>query len=89
MKKAIEEFKGNGIEIRDQWIKELYNINSQIWDLEADIRAGREGKISLEEVGRRTLLIRDLNRQRVSIKNRIIDETGIGFKDVKINHASE
>ena len=87
--KAIQEFKNHGIKIKNSWLEELYNVNAKIWDLESDIRKGKEGELGLEEVGRRAILIRNLNRERVAIKNNIIEETGIGFKDVKVNHASE
>ncbi len=86
---AVQEFKDKGTQINDSWIDELYEVNKKIWDLESDIRKGREGELGLEEVGRRAIQIRDLNKQRVSIKNRIIEETGLGFKDVKMNHASD
>ena len=66
----------------------LYEVNGKIWDLEADIRQGKEGKLGLEEVGRRALAIRNLNNKRVAIKNEIVSMTGKGFKDVKKNHAS-
>lgn len=87
--KALDEFKNKGIKIKQEWLKDLYKINAKIWGLEADIRKGKEGELGLEEVGRRAILIRNLNRERVALKNRIIQETGIGFKDVKVNHASE
>lgn len=86
---ALGEFKNNGLKIKQEWLNELYKINTKIWDLEADIRKGKEGELGLEEVGRRAILIRNLNRERVALKNNIIQETGIGFKDVKVNHASE
>ena len=86
---AIQEFKNKGIKIKEEWLEELYKVNSKIWDLEADIRKGRENLLGLEEVGRRAIEIRNLNRERVAMKNKIIEETGIGFKDVKVNHASE
>ena len=86
---AIQEFKNNGIKIKDEWLNELYIVNAKIWDLESDIRKGKEGELGLEEVGRRAILIRNLNRERVALKNKIIEETGIGFKDVRVNHASE
>jgi len=57
--------------------------------LESDIRGGKENLLGLEEVGRRAIMIRDLNKKRVALRNKIIEETGIGFKDVKVNHASE
>jgi len=86
---ALKEFENKGINIKQEWIDELYKINSDIWDLEADIRKGKEGELGLEEVGRRALLIRDINKKRIGVKNKIIEETGSGFKDVKMAHASE
>jgi hypothetical protein len=66
----------------------LYRTNGQIWDLEADIRRGKEGDIGLEEVGRRALEIRNLNKVRIAYKNEITTETG-GFLEIKGGHASE
>ena len=88
LQRAVEEFKKRGIKIKQEWIEELYKINSQIWDLESDIRKGKEGELGLEEVGRRAIAIRGINGKRVKLKNLIAEETGIGFKDVKMNHAS-
>ena len=87
--KAIDEFKKRGMGIKEEWLDKLYDINGKIWDLESDIRKGKENKLGLGEVGRRAIAIRELNKQRVSIKNEIVQKTGIGFKDVKMNHASE
>ena len=86
---ALDELKDRNILIDDKWLLDLYKINSKIWDLESDIRKGKEGKLGLEEVGRRAIAIRELNKKRVAIKNKIVEETGIGFKDIKMNHASE
>lgn len=72
----------------EDYISRLYLINDDIWKLEFDIRNGKEGIIGLEEVGRRAISIRDLNKKRVSIKNEIINITKIGFVDIKINHVS-
>lgn len=66
----------------------LYDINGQIWDLESDVRKGKEKELGLEEVGRRAINIRELNKVRVGIKNEIVEKYGEGFKDIKINHAS-
>lgn len=76
-------------EIINMFIKKLYEVNGKIWDLEADIRKGKEGELGLEEVGRRAIEIRNLNKERISIKNDIMKRTGNGIKDVKMNHASE
>jgi len=71
--------------LMDVFLKKLYQINGKIWDLEHEIREGSKCKLSLKEVGRRTLIIRDLNKKRVAIKDKIVDETGSGFKDIKMN----
>ena len=86
---AIEEYRKKGVRIEQLWIDQLYDINRRIWDLEADIRSGKEGKLGLEEVGRRAIAIRELNKKRISLKNAIIEKTGLGFKDIKMAHASE
>jgi len=87
-KKELELYKKKGFKIKDEWLEELYKVNGKIWDLESDIRKGKEELLGLEEVGRRAIAIRDLNKIRIRIKNEIVEETGSGFKDIKINHAS-
>jgi len=52
-------------------ILRLLALNSRIWGLESTIRMGSDCKLPLEEVGRRTIEIRDLNRLRGSVKNQI------------------
>ena len=88
LSKALKDYKKEGFNIKDDWFEELYDINRRIWDLESDIRRGKEKELGLEEVGRRAILIRNTNKQRVAIKNKIAEETGSGFKDVKMNHGS-
>ncbi len=87
--RALDDFKAREIFINENWLVDLYNLNSQIWDLESDIRKGKEGELGLEEVGRRAIEIRNINNKRVAVKNKIVEKTGLGFKDVKMNHASE
>ncbi len=69
-------------------VGELEEANKAVWDAEAAIRAGQDEDLGLEEIGRRALHIRDVNRVRVGIKNRISDLAGDGMQDVKVNHAS-
>jgi hypothetical protein len=69
------------------WVDSLKDINGLIWDLEADIRAGREGEMSLEEVGRRAIKLRDLNAERVRRKNNIAAIVG-DPSEIKVDHAS-
>ena len=62
------------------YIEKLVEINGKIWDLESDIRKGKEEELGLEEVGRRAIMIRGFNKIRVGYKNksrkRIIYEKG-------------
>lgn len=67
--------------------------NAKIWTLEASIRLSYSNdpnsvdKLSLEEIGKRALRIRDLNKFRVNAKNMI--DCYFGFNpDKKIDHAS-
>ena len=66
------------------FIDRLYEINSQLWDTEKDIRNGVD--MPLEEVGRLALKVRDLNCERNEIKAEIVDAFAEGFKEIKINY---
>jgi len=77
----------NGDEIYS-YVDQLYEVNGRIWDLESDIRKGKEGELGLEEVGRRAIMIRDFNKERINIKNTINTIYKTGFIEKKINHAS-
>ena len=68
-------------------IAQLADINGQMWDAEAAIRQGQDANLGLEEIGRRALRIRDLNRERIAIKNRISHLANDGMADVKVNYA--
>ena len=70
------------------YLDRLYIINGEIWDLESDIRKGKENLLGLEEVGRRAIIIRGKNKIRVGIKNEMVEKYNEGFKDIKMNHAS-
>ena len=71
------------------YVDQLYKLNGDIWDLESDIRKGNENILGLEEVGRRALILRDLNKIRVSIKNEANSKYNEGYIEVKIDHGSE
>lgn len=71
-----------------KFVEKLKEVNGQIWDLESDIRKGKEQELGLEEVGRRAIAIRGLNKIRVSYKNEMVSVYGEGFEDIKMNHAS-
>ena len=86
---ALGEFEKKGVFLKPEWISKLYEINGRIWDLESDIRQGKEGKLGLEEVGRRALKMRGINRERIEMKNLITKESGSGFFEIKVNHTSD
>ena len=73
----------------DPYIEKLIEINGKIWDLESDIRKGKEEELGLEEVGRRAIQIRGFNKIRVGYKNEMVNLYSEGFEDIKMNHASE
>ncbi len=83
------ELDGNLYENIDSFIAKLKEVNGKIWDLESAIRAGKEGELGLEEVGRRAIEIRKLNKIRVGYKNEMVELYREGFRDIKINHGSE
>lgn len=68
-------------------VDKLYHVNGLMWDAEHAIRKGQDEGLGLEEIGKRAIHIRDLNRDRMKVKNDIIDLTGDGFKDAKMNYA--
>ena len=79
----ILEFKVSNLKEAEVFLN-LLNTNNKMWDLESDIRQGKEKELGLEEVGRRALAIRNLNKQRIALKNSISQ-----YKEIKSNHASE
>jgi len=91
LQRAFAQTRQKAPELTVRWedlLELLKIINSYIWDLEADIRKGREGDLGLEEVGRRALMIRDLNRIRVWTKNLLCRASGLGAEEIKKDHAS-
>lgn len=78
----------NKYEDIQNYLDRLYQINGEIWDLESDIRKGKENLLGLEEVGKRAIMIRGKNKIRVGIKNEMVEKYEEGFKDIKMNHAS-
>lgn len=73
----------------EEYVDKLYEVNGQVWDLEADIRQENEDVLGLEEVGRRAIKIRGFNNIRVGYKNEINSKYGEGFVEIKMNHGSE
>ena len=79
----------HGYENIDMYIQKLKSINGRIWDLESDIRKGKENELGLEEVGKRAIMIRDINSERVACKNEITVYYTEGYIETKHTHASQ
>jgi|APGre2960657373_1045057.scaffolds.fasta_scaffold00677_9 hypothetical protein len=69
--------------------EELKKIHHSIWDLEWQLKTGVEDQLSLEEIGRRAVVIRDYNNKRIAIKNLIAEKLGCVIKEIKRDHLSE
>jgi len=93
-KDVLDRYKKNNITIKEEWFDKLYEINKKIWDLDFEIRdlvnkqEENLDKEKLERIGKNSLSILEFMKDRVAIKNKIVEETGKGFKEIKINHPS-
>ena len=67
----------------------LKRIHDEIWELEAELKTGREAELSLEEIGRRAIAIRNHNNKRVALKNIMAEKLGCPVKEIKKDHLSE
>jgi hypothetical protein len=77
------------IELIKEPYEELKNIHNKIWELESQLKSGRENDLSLEEIGRRAILIRDWNNKRVAVKNTIAEILNCPVREIKQDHLSE
>ena len=75
-------------EVEDLYIN-LVAIHNQIWDLESELKTGREAELPLEEIGRRAIAIRDWNNQRIRVKNAIAERLECTVREIKQDHLSE
>jgi len=69
-------------------IVELMMVNTDIWNMESQVRRGKEKELGYEEVGKRALEIRNRNNRRVMIINSLNELYGHTIKEVKTDHAS-
>ena len=67
----------------------LMMLNTEIWNLENEIRNGGESKFSKEEIAERAIKIRDINRKRVEYKNKLNELDKHSFIEKKLRHRSE
>ncbi len=89
LKQAVDDFTKRGLEIREEWVDELYGINKEEWDLLDLMNQEKEKEnIDYEKIGKLYLETEQVNKKRSEAKNRIIEKTGRGFKEIKKNHPS-
>ena len=69
--------------------EQLKEIHNEIWELEGLLKTGREAELSLEEIGRRAIAIRDHNNKRVALKNSMAEKLNCPVREIKKDHLSE
>jgi hypothetical protein len=69
-------------------LQELKAIHNTIWELEAELKSGREAELNLEEIGRRAIKIRDHNNKRIAVKNQIAELLDCTVREIKRDHLS-
>lgn len=84
LKEALEEYKKEGVEIKNEWFEELYEINELMWDLlDKVLEEKKKENLDYEKFGRLYVEIDSLNDKRSKIKNKIIEETKKGFREIR------
>ena len=87
LEQGLTSYKVNGKLVTN--VMRLTQVNAEIWNLENEIRNGGEAKFTIEEIGRRAIKIRDLNKKRIQYKNKITQLYFSGFVEGKVNHRSQ
>jgi hypothetical protein len=83
------QLKKLNIEKIEQELDDLYNIHASIWTLESMLKSGLEDQLSLEEIGRRAIEIRNLNNKRIKLKNTMAEKLGCCVREIKKDHLSQ
>lgn len=73
----------------EQSIQQLRDVHNSIWELEKELKLGQENKLSLHEIGRRAIEIRNFNNRRIQLKNQIAEALDCPVREIKKEHASE
>lgn len=73
----------------DADIQAMTDIHHAIWDLEWQLKSGVEQMLSLQEIGRRAIAIRDFNNRRIAYKNSIASILGHPVREIKQDHLAD
>jgi hypothetical protein len=76
-------------ETLDHNISEITVIHNRIWDLEWQLKSGVENLLTMDEIGRRAIAIRDWNNRRITYKNSIAELFGLKMREIKTDHLSD
>lgn len=83
-----------------RWYEDIFELHRNIWDNEYDLRKGEVPDVDLERlendlqpfsiedlarIGVAAWRVRRFNHQRVRLRNHIVETTGTGFRDVRMN----
>jgi len=70
-------------------LNQLKCLHLEMWELEKELKSGNEMSLTLEEIGRRAIAVRDKNRERIRVKNIIAEKLGCPVIEFKRDHQSE
>ena len=73
----------------DEAIQAMTDIHHAIWDLEWQLKSGVEQMLSLQEIGRRAIAIRDHNNKRIAYKNSVANILGHPVTEIKQDHLAD
>jgi hypothetical protein len=73
----------------DEVIQAMTDIHHAIWDLEWQLKSGVEQMLSLQEIGRRAIAIRDFNNKRIAYKNTVASILNHPVTEIKQDHLAD
>lgn len=85
----VNKLKQYNLDLIQTDLDQLYSIHKSIWNLEAELKTGREEELALEEIGRRAIAIRDHNNKRVALKNLMAEKLECPVREIKKDHLSQ
>lgn len=77
------------LELIKEELSNLKKIHSEIWELEKELKSGKESDLTLEEIGRRAIIIRNKNNERIRLKNKMAEKLSCPIREIKKDHLSE
>jgi hypothetical protein len=84
-----DQMKQHDVMSIDAELKKLYDIHNQIWELEWQLKSGKENELGLEEIGRRAIEIRNWNNKRITLKNNMAEKLNCSVREIKQDHLSQ